>query len=61
MQMMRFKKPMVANAHELTAQSLKVDPSHPVYIHMAWCKPGLHTYCISHNPDDIASDGEEGQ
>lgn len=61
MSMMSFKKPMVANAHQLTQQSLRVDPTHPVYIHLAWCKPGLHTFAIKHESEDVVSDGEEGQ
>ena len=57
----RFKKPMVANAHKLTQQSLKVDPTCPVYIHFDWVKPGRRTYVVSHEPDEVFSDGEEGK
>ena len=57
----RFTKPMVANAHKLTSQSLKVDPTCPVYIHFDWVKPGRRTYVVSHEPDEVYSDGEEGK
>ena len=49
--MMRFKKPLVANAHMLTKESLKVEPGAPVYITVAWMKPGRHTYAIKYEPD----------
>ena len=57
----RFRKPMVANAHKLTLQSLKVDPNFPVYIHFDWVKPGRRTYVVSHDPEEVFSDGEEGK
>ena len=49
MKMMRYKKPMVANAHWLTKESLKMESGSEVFIHVAWLKPGRHTYLISHN------------
>ena len=61
MRMLSFKKPMVANAHMITAESLKVDPTHPMYIHIAWVKPGRHTYCVSQEPENVYSSGDEGK
>ena len=54
MRNMRYKKPMVANAHQLTLESLKVDPNSPVYIHLAWIKPGRHTYVVNQASTKIA-------
>lgn len=54
MKMMRYKKPMVANAHWLTKESLKMEGGSEVFIHLAWVKPGRHTYVISHNPESIS-------
>ena len=48
MTMMRYKKPMVANAHQLTEESLKHDSKQPFYMFLAWLKPGRHTFVISH-------------
>lgn len=47
MRIVRYRKPMVANAHCMTQENLSADPESPVYIHMAWVKPGRHTYAIS--------------
>ena len=52
MKMCRYKKPMVANAHYMTNENLKYDPSQPVYIHVAWVRPGRHVYAISHEPSE---------
>ena len=38
-----------------------MDPTHPVYIHLAWCKPGLHTFVVKHEPDEVSSDEKEGK
>ena len=53
MKMMRYKKPMVANAHWLTKESLKMESGSEVFIHVAWLKPGRHTYLVSHNSETI--------
>lgn len=57
--MMRYKKPMVANAHLLTQESLNHDPTQPVYMHLGWLKPGRHTFVISHNPGDAEGPEEK--
>jgi len=53
MKTMRYKKPMVANAHWLSKESLKVDSESEVYIFLGWLKPGRHTYVINHYVDNI--------
>lgn len=61
MRMVRYKKPMVANAHCMTQENLKADPESPIYVHMTWVKPGRHTYAISNDNEFVDSSGEEGK
>ena len=44
-------KPLVVNAHQLTKESLKMDPNSPLYVHIDWVKPGRHTFVIKHDAD----------
>ena len=30
-------------------------------MHVAWLKPGRHTYTINYDPNEVVSDGEEGK
>ena len=46
---MKFKNPLVANAHALTTISAKVDQSSMNYFHIDWVKPGRHTFVIEHD------------
>ena len=46
---MRFKNPLVANAHALTAISSQVDQSSMNYFHIDWVRPGRHTFVIEHD------------
>jgi hypothetical protein len=61
MRILKFKTPLVANGQSLSSESIKVDPSNPIYFHVDWVRPGKHIYVVEHDNSRVASDGEEGQ
>ena len=61
MRILKFRAPLVANGQSLTSESIKVDPSNPIYFHVDWLRPGKHVYLVEHDNEPVASDGEEGQ
>ena len=46
MKLLRYKNPLVANAHKLTSITTKIDPGSKVYFHVDWVKPGRHVFLI---------------
>ena len=56
---MKFKNPLVANAHALTTISSTVDQSSQNYFHIDWVKPGRHTFVIEHDIGNSIYDEEE--
>lgn len=46
MKLLKYKNPLVANAHKLTSITSKIDPGTKVYFHVDWVKPGKHTYLV---------------
>ena len=59
MDILRFKNPLVANAHMLTSYTNKLDPKTKVYFHIDWLRPGRHTFLIQHDADEIKLDSDE--
>ena len=52
MRSLRYKKPLVANSLYLTPEIFDletVDVSRHVYVHVAFVRPGKHTFCISND------------
>ena len=59
MKILRFKNPLVANAHMLTSITNQIDPNTKVYFHLDWLKPGRHTFIINHDNDNIKFNDKE--
>ena len=59
MDILRYKNPLVANAHLLTSYTNKLDPKTKVYFHIDWLKPGRHTFVIQHDAQRIKLDSAE--
>ena len=49
MSIMRYRNPLVANAHTLTSISATVDPGHQMYFHIEFVKPGKHFFVVEHD------------
>ena len=49
MSIMQFKNPLVANAHNLTSLSSKVDRVNQLFFLIDWVKPGRHHFTIQHD------------
>ena len=43
---MRYKNPLIANAHLMTSLTNKIDTESKLYFHIDWLKPGRHTFLI---------------
>lgn len=56
MAIMRYRNPLVANAHTLTTLSAKVDPNHKMFFHIDWVKPGKHMFVVEHDKESIILD-----
>ena len=62
MRIMRYKNPLVANAHTLTNITNQIDSNQKIYFHIDWVRPGRHVFLIQHDNDDIQiNDGAEEQ
>ena len=55
---MKFKNPLVANAHALTSLTSKVDQSNKNYFHIDWVRPGRHTFLVEHDQGDAIFDDD---
>lgn len=53
LKIMRFRNPLVANAHTLTSITNTIDSGSKVYFHIGWLKPGRHNFVIQHDNDEI--------
>ena len=53
---MRYKNPLIANAHLMTSLTNKIDTESKLYFHIDWLKPGRHTFLIQHDNYDIKFD-----
>jgi len=58
MQILRYRNPLVANAHMMTSITNTIDPTNKVYFHIDWLKPGRHTFLIQHDNNEITIDDE---
>ena len=58
MRILRYKNPLVANAHLLTSMTNKIDPGTKVYFHIDWVKPGRHTFLIQHDNQEVKLEKE---
>ena len=52
MSIMKYRNPLVANAHNLTTLSAKVDPNHKMYFHIDWMRPGKHVFVVEHDKEN---------
>ena len=43
---MRYKNPLIANAHLMTSLTNKIDPESKLFFHIDWLKPGRHTFLV---------------
>lgn len=60
MRIMRYRNPLVANAHMLTNITNQIDPNQKIYFHIDWVRPGRHVFLIQHDNDEIrVGDGAE--
>lgn len=60
MKIVRFKNPLVANAHMLTNITNQIDANQKIYFHLDWVRPGRHTFVVQHDNDDIQfNDGQD--
>ena len=53
MKIMRYKNPLVANAHMMTSITNKIDTEAKIYFHIDWLRPGRQTFLIQHDNEDI--------
>ena len=53
MRVLRYKNPLVANAHKLTSVTSKIDPGSKVYFHVDWVKPGRHVFLVQHDSQEV--------
>ena len=53
---MRYKNPLIANAHLMTSLTTKIDPESKLFFHIDWLKPGRHTFLVQHDNYDIQFD-----
>ena len=61
MSILKYKNPVVANAHALTSLSTTVDPSHQMYFHIDWVRPGKHIFVVEHDKGGaILDEADEG-
>ena len=59
MSIMQYRSPLVANAHALTSISASVDPSHKMYFHIDWVRPGKHIFVVEHDKGGKILDEED--
>ena len=55
MRILRYKKPLVANSHKFSAETLinlEQNPNQKVYCHFNFVRPGHQIYAISHQDPD---------
>ena len=50
---MRYKNPLVANAHMMTSITNKIDTESKIYFHIDWLRPGRQTFLIQHDNEEI--------
>ena len=53
MRVLRYKNPLVANAHKLTSVTSKIDPGSKVYFHVDWVRPGRHVFLVQHDSQEV--------
>ena len=53
---MRYKNPLIANAHLMTSLTNNIDTESKLFFHIDWLKPGRHTFLIQHDNYDIKFD-----
>ena len=46
MKIMRYKNPLIANAHMMTSITNKIDSESKIYFHIDWLRPGRQTFLI---------------
>ena len=61
MVILRFKNPLVANAHQMTQITNQLDPKTKVYFHIDWLRPGKHTFVIQHDNEEIKCDDSDDE
>ena len=49
MKIMRYKNPLIANAHMMTSITNKIDSESKIYFHIDWLRPGRQTFLIQHD------------
>jgi len=52
MRMLRYQRPLIANAQKMTKFSLQNDPNQKIYCHIDFVKPGRQVYCVSHREEE---------
>lgn len=58
MKVLRFKNPLIANAHMITQITNQIDPGTKVYFHIDWVKPGKHTFLVNHDNELVKMEPE---